>query len=204
MTRFGLSNLILMDFDVVSKTNINRQLHALQSSVGIKKTVVMKERLLAINPDAEIELMDCFLNQATLDDLMAFHPDAIIDAIDTITAKALLIQTAQQKQIPIISVMGMGNRFDPTQIEIRKLSRTIEDPLARVLRELQRSMKFKDIDVVYSREIPKKQSTIIHVNGMTRKSQQPPGSTPFVPNAAGLAAASYCVRQLLGREDHHE
>lgn len=199
LTRSGVGHLVLVDHDIISASNINRQIHSLQSTLGIKKSAALRARLLDINPQLVLDIHDCFVDQAHVEMLFDRPIDAVIDAIDTITCKAILLHEAHKRGILKISSMGMGNRMDPTQLDLRPLSKTTYDPVARTLRHLAKEFQLDDFMVVFSREAPIKPHHQVNPAGETRKVKMPPGSSPFVPNAAGLAAASYIVTKLLER-----
>ncbi|MCF0110327.1 MAG: tRNA threonylcarbamoyladenosine dehydratase [Erysipelotrichaceae bacterium] len=199
LARSGIGTLILVDHDVIDETNINRQIHALHTTVGQKKTEAMKERILQINPECNVITYPVFVEEGNLPELVR-DVDFIVDAIDVVKSKLDLIQYAQSHEIPILSSLGMANRFDPTKIEITSLHKTEGDPLARAIRQQARKRGMDlHIPVLLSKEVPYIQNEVINENGETRKAKYPPASTAFVPSAAGLTAASYVVRYLLGK-----
>ncbi len=197
LARFGIGKLILVDHDVVVMSNLNRQIHATLDTVGLKKTEALKRRLQAIKPDCVLTLIDSFVSKETIGCLFSSHIDYVIDAIDTVGSKCDLIEYCQKNDINIISSLGMGNRMDPTQVRIVKLKDTSEDPLAKAVRYQIRKRHLSDkIDVAFSLEKPIKQKVELNDSGI-RKERMPPASSPFVPNAAGLACASWVIRKLL-------
>lgn len=201
LTRAGVGRVILVDADVVAESNLNRQIHATWLTIGKSKTQVMKERVLTYAPDCDIICIDKFYSKELNTELFDYQPDFVIDAIDTITSKADLIQACLGRQIPFISSMGMANRFDVTKVQITQLTKTYNDPLSKVLRKMMKDRRVKGkIPVIFSDELPFKQYKIINENGVTRKQQQPPASSPFVPATAGLAAGSYCMKALLEKK----
>ncbi len=202
LARAGVGSFLIIDFDFVNLSNLNRQLIALQSTIGKPKTQVMKQRILEINPSAEVEIVNEFLAQDNrgryLKDL-----DYIIDAIDSLGPKVGLLVYAIRSSINIISVMGAGNRLDPTQIHIGKLSQSWNCPLAkRVRKYLRRRGMPIDLPVVYSSEKPLKPDSeeddeadeIIIQRGRQR---QTIGSISYMPAIMGMMAASYVIRDLL-------
>ena len=192
ISRCGIGNFILVDNDEISPSNINRQLYALQSTVGRKKTELAKERILDINPQANIETFDIFYLPETENQIDLSNCDYIIDAIDTISAKLLLIEKAKEFNIPIISSMGTGNKLNPTMLEVVDISKTSVCPLAKVMRYELRKRNIKNVKVVYSKEEPIK--PIIELKDEFRVI---PGSTSFVPPVAGYIIASEVIKDLI-------
>ncbi len=192
LARTGVGKLILVDKDEIDVTNINRQLHALHSTVGRQKVDVMKERMLDINPDIEVEL----INQFELDEAFLRIPDCtfVIDAIDTITNKILLIKECLNQGVPFISSMGAANKVDPSMFEISDIRKTQYDPIARIIRQKVKKERIKGkIPVVFSKEIPRKQEKVL-TDSNIRKQSTPPGSLAFVPSVVGLICASYVIK----------
>ena len=194
LCRSGISSFLLCDNDVVSVTNINRQIIADVNTVGREKTVVLKERLLSINPLAEITLVDEFVMPDNIDRYITDEIDFVCDAVDTVTAKIGIILKCNEKNIPVISSMGAGNRKDPLKVKISDIYKTENDPLARVMRRELRKRDVKKLVCVYSEELPLKPeaSEVELKNGRSA-----PGSTAFVPAAFGIAIASHILSQLL-------
>lgn len=211
LVRSGVGRFILVDDDLVCLTNLNRQIHATRKTIGKPKVDVMKERILDINPKAEVETHKLFYLPETAGQLLDGQIDYIVDAIDTVTAKIDLVMKAKEKGIPIISSMGTGNKFDPTKLMITDISKTSIDPLARVMRKELRVRGVTSLKVLFSSEEPSKtlitertscKENCVCPAGTERKCtdrRNIPGSTPFVPPAAGLIIASEVVRELLGR-----
>ncbi|MFB4163793.1 ThiF family adenylyltransferase [Alteribacillus sp. JSM 102045] len=206
LVRSGVGRVILVDKDDIDITNVNRQLHALTSTVGKPKVEVMKKRLLDINPESEIEEVKMFYTEDTYQDFFAFQPDYIIDASDTISYKIHLIEECQKRRIPIISSMGAANKMDPSRLKIVDLFETENDPMARVMRrELRKSGIYQGVDVVFSDETPIKikeevRSKVVPETaekGSIRKAKMPPSSNAFVPSVAGLIAAGHVINKLL-------
>lgn len=210
LARSGVGRFILVDNDLVCITNINRQLHATRKTVGKPKVEVMKERILDINPKAQVETHQLFFLPETAGELLDGDIDYIVDAIDTVTAKLELVVRAKEKGIPIISCMGAGNRFDPTKLKITDISKTHLDPLSKVMRKELRQRGITSLKVLFSEEMPAvpdessgtscKEGCICPAGSdkkcLTRRSV--PGSTPFVPPVAGLIIASEVVKDLIG------
>jgi tRNA A37 threonylcarbamoyladenosine dehydratase len=197
LCRSSIGNLLLIDADVVEPSNINRQLPALTSTMGRLKTEVVAERLKQINPDCQIQIKSEFYKPGDFEKFFALgmsadnvprYPDFIADAIDSTASKVDILCTAVEKNVPIISSMGTGNKLDPTALRLADISRTSVCPLAKSVRKQARMRGIeKGIPVVYSLEAPQavvKTST--------------PGSMVFVPASAGLLMASYIVRKLTG------
>ncbi|MBQ9748944.1 MAG: tRNA threonylcarbamoyladenosine dehydratase [Clostridia bacterium] len=197
LARAGVGTLTLVDADDVSVSNINRQLLALHSTVGRKKTEVMKERIADINPEASVTALSVFYLPENADAIDLSGYDIILDAIDTVSAKIELAVRAKRLGIPMISAMGTGNKLHPELLEATDISKTQMCPLARVMR---RELKARGVDhlrVVYSTEVPIPR----HVDYAGEPDMQPgakriPGSVSFVPSAAGLLMASEAIRLL--------
>ena len=197
LARTGIGHLILIDKDVVSESNLNRQIMAVRDTVGVNKCLAMKERIESYRTDCRVDCLDMFLEESNMDVLLG--ADIVIDAIDTVTSKLALISYCHEHDIPVISSLGMGNRLDPSQVYICDLWETSGDPLARSVRQMarKRGMNYP-ITVMMSKEVPAKQNQVTDPDGQTRKDRIPPASVIFVPAEAGLLAASYAVRKILG------
>lgn len=196
LARCGIGHLDLIDNDTVSISNLNRQIIALHSTVGRLKVEVAKERVLDINPEAEVRAFPCFFLPENADQFDFAQYDYIVDAIDTVTAKLCLVQQANAAGTPIISAMGTGNKLDPARLEVTDISKTSMCPLARIMRKELRNRGINHLKVVYSKEEP------IEPKGGEAEMEklgkrQIPGSTAFVPAAAGLLIASQIVRDLM-------
>ncbi len=194
IARSGVGELTLVDFDDIDISNINRQIPALLSTVGKSKVETMASRILEINPEIILHVMNKKYLPENSEDFFAVEYDFVVDAIDIITSKLHLIQTCKEKNIPIISSMGMGNKVDPTKITITKLSKTHMDPLAKVMRKELKERKIFELDVVFSDEKPRKPAQSIAGAGK----RELPASCAFVPPVAGLMMASFVVRKLAG------
>ena len=155
LARAGVGNLILVDEDEIDVTNINRQIHATSKTVGKKKVDVMKERILEINPSAKVEtVLPSSLERE--EDLIDETITYVIDAVDTISTKLKIIKRSKEKNIPIISAMGAGNKLDPTKFEVSDIYDTESCPLAKIMRKELKNIGIKNLKVVYSKEKPKK------------------------------------------------
>ena len=191
--RAGIGNFILVDKDEVDITNLNRQIIATRKTIGKPKVEVAKERILEINPDANVEIYKEFFMPETkgiLDESI----DYIVDAVDTVTAKIELVVRANRLNIPIISCMGTGNKLDPTKFEVSDIYKTSVCPLAKVMRKELKTRRIKKLKVVYSKEEPIK----IETNNELRK--QVPASISFVPSVAGLIIAGEVIKDILKEE----
>jgi tRNA A37 threonylcarbamoyladenosine dehydratase len=210
LARTGIGKLILVDKDVVDITNINRQIPALTHTIGESKTKVMAERVKQINPECEVIAMDMFFNEETKEEIFNHKPDYVVDAIDTITAKILLIVECKRRGIPIVSSMGAANKIDPTRFRVMDISKTKVDPIAKVIRRKLKDYGItKGVKVVCSFEQPAKPleevrkqivKPEVETGTAPRKAKQPPASIAFVPSVAGLILASVVVRDILGME----
>ena len=189
LVRSGVGNITIVDFDDVDVTNINRQLPALHSTVGMRKVDILKDRYKDINPELEIEAVALKLDESTIDKFDLKKYDYVIDAIDMISSKLLLIEACHRDDVRIISSMGMGFRIDPTKVEIMDIFKTSNDPLARIMRKELRNRNIRKLKVVCSTELPIK--TAKETGGVT-------ASIAFVPAAAGLAIASTVIREIAG------
>ncbi len=190
LTRMGIGHFILIDHDVVSESNINRQLIATYQTIGQKKIDVMKERMLTIQPEVDVKTLDMFVLPENIDSINFEGVDYIVDAIDCVTAKIALVLKAKELNIPIISSMGTGNKVNPALLEITDIYKTSMCPLAKVMRHELKKRGIKKLKVLYSKE--EQQKNII-VDGKKRA----PGSTPFVPSSAGLLIASEVTADLI-------
>lgn len=206
--RAGVGHLILVDYDDICLTNINRQLHALHSTIGQAKVEVMKKRLKEINPKAEVEALKEFYTKENADRLLARRIDYIVDAIDTVSSKVSLAKECLKRGIPLISSMGAGNRITAANFKITDISKTSGDPLARAMRKLLRKEGItKGIKVVYSPDLPRAplpteadcRNNCICPSGDAHCAlkHQIPGSISFVPPVVGLLLAGEVVRDLL-------
>lgn len=197
LARAGVGKITMIDFDTIVMTNINRQLHAMEDTIGQYKVEAMKERILRINPDLEVVALKMLYNDETCETIFSGNFDYVIDAIDMITWKLHLIEYCYKNEIPIISSMGTGNKMDPTQFKVADLYSTTICPLAKVLRNELRKRDVKALKVVYSTEVPAKPEKLDFNPDNPRK--QTPGSISFVPSVAGLILTSQVVKDLIER-----
>lgn len=203
LARSGVGRLILVDKDDIDITNINRQLHALLSTVGKPKADLMKERIKDINPDCEVISLKMFYTDETYEEFFNYGIDYVIDASDTVIYKIHLMKECLKRNIPIISSMGAANKMDPTRFKIADISKTHTDPLAKVIRtKLRKEGIKKGVMVVFSDESPivireDIRKEVGNDAAKIRKAQMPPSSNAFVPSVAGLIAASWVVQEIL-------
>lgn len=186
LARSGIGTLILVDFDVIDETNINRQIIALTSTIGKKKVDVLESRVKDINPMCNVIKIDKFIDNSNLEDLFNNKIDYFVDCCDTMTTKKGVIKLCIKNNIKFISSMGTGNKLDPTKLDIMDIRKTVNDPLARILRKFIKDEKInKKVMVLSSTELP------------IKTGDRTPGSSSFVPSAAGLIIASYIVRKFI-------
>lgn len=196
LARSGIGHLLLVDKDVVSVTNINRQIVALHSTVGKSKVKVMKDRCLDINPNITVEEKECFFLPENSGSFDFNGYSYIVDAVDTVTAKIEIIKKAKEADIPVISCMGAGNKIDPTKFMVADIEKTTVCPLARVMRRELRARGIKDVKVLFSTEKPVETVTD---KGVEKKGMgTAPGSTAFAPSVAGLIIAGTVINDLIG------
>ncbi len=193
LARAGVGALDLFDCDVVSLSNLNRQIIALHSTVGRKKVDVAAERVHDINPDCKIGRFDVFYSAENADKYGLCGYDYVVDAIDSVASKICLIEHAEAENVPIISAMGTGNKLDPMGFEVADISKTSVCPLARVMRYELKKRGIYHLKVVFSREQPLKPTGF----DSAENGKIPPGSLPFVPAAAGLLLASEVVKDIV-------
>lgn len=197
LARAGVGKIELIDSDTVALSNINRQIVAFHSTVGQYKTEVMKKMIEDINPLAEVTERRIFFLPETADDFDFSGYDYVIDAVDTVTAKLLLVERCTAAGTPVISSMGAGNKLDPTAFEVADIYKTSVCPLARVMRQELKKRGIRKLKVVYSKEpamTPKGHPQA--EPGSTRRST--PGSVSFVPSVAGLIIAGEVIKDLTG------
>lgn len=185
LVRAGIGHIVLIDNDVIDLSNINRQIHATTKTIGKRKIDVMKERVLEINPEIQIEVymaQEIANGEETIIDESFNY---VVDAVDTVTTKLKLIEKANELKIPIISCMGTGNKLDPTKFEIADINKTSVCPLARVIRKELKKGEIKKLKVLYSKEEP------------ILKNQTNPASISFVPSVAGLIIAGEVIKDII-------
>ena len=206
LARSGVGTLHLYDDDTVSESNLNRQLAALHSTIGQPKAEVMAQRVRDINPACQVEAIRLFYLPQNADQVDLSPYNYVVDCIDTVAAKLELVTRCNALQVKIISAMGTGNKFDPSALVVTDISKTQGCPLARTVRKELRKRGIHHLKVVYSTELPASplrsadyeppQTTETRPGSTARRDT--PGSTPFVPAAAGLLLASAVVREIGG------
>jgi tRNA A37 threonylcarbamoyladenosine dehydratase len=197
LVRSGIGTLGVIDNDVYTESNLNRQIFATSSTLGVKKVYAAKERLLSINHECIVNTYDIFYIPGTESAINFTDYDYIIDAIDTVSAKIAIIIQAKNEGIPIISCMGTGNKFDPTRLSVSDIKKTHTCPLARIMRYELKRRGVTDLKVLWSTEPPVKPVGADDSGGAGGGRRNIPGSTAFVPNAAGLIIASEVIRDIL-------
>lgn len=192
LARAGLGNITIVDYAVVEIEDFNRQLPGLTSNLEEDKVKVVGERLLDINPELNIRTFKCVFNEETSKEIFNDNFDFVIDAIDMVSSKIHLIEECKKRNIKIISSMGMGNKLDPTKIEIDDIYNTSVCPLAKVMRKELRNRNIKELKVVYSKEKP------IEVKEKISNGHRIlPGSTSFLSPCGGMIIASFVIRELI-------
>lgn len=211
LVRSGVGAFDLIDDDKVCLTNLNRQIIATRSTVGKYKTDVMRDRMIDINPNVEVEVHKCFFLPENADDFPWDSYDYVVDAVDTVTAKIALVMKCKEKNIPIISSMGAGNKLDGSQFKVADIYKTKACPLAKVMRRELKKRGVKKLKVVYSEEIPTRpiedmaiscRNNCICPPGAEHKCTERrdiPGSVAFVPSVAGLIIAGEVAKDLIRR-----
>lgn len=211
LVRSGVGAFDLIDDDKVCLTNLNRQIIATRSTVGKYKTDVMRDRMLDINPNVEVEVHKCFFLPENADDFPWDSYDYVVDAVDTVTAKIALVMKCKEKNIPIVSSMGAGNKLDGSQFKVADIYKTKVCPLAKVMRRELKKRGVKKLKVVYSEEIPTRpiedmaiscRNNCICPPGAEHKCTERrdiPGSVAFVPSVAGLIIAGEVAKDLIRR-----
>lgn len=189
LVRSGIGKIIIVDGDMVDETNINRQIIALSSTVGQSKVDVFEKRIKDINEKCEVIKINKFIDASNVDILFDYEFDYLVDACDTVSTKLELIDRCILSKRKFISSMGTGNKLDPSMLEIVDIRKTINDPLARIVRKHVKDKKITDkVLVLSSRELP------------IKTGDRTPGSTSFVPSSAGLLIASYIVRDFINEK----
>ena len=208
LVRSGIGAFDLIDDDKVCLTNLNRQIIATRKTVGKYKADVMKERILEINPDCQVEVHKCFFLPENADEFHFEDYDYVVDAVDTVTAKIEIIMKAQEKGVPVISCMGAGNKLDGSQFKVSDIYKTSMCPLAKVMRRERKKRGVKKLKVVYSEEKPTRPLDDMSISCRTHCICPPgaqhkcterrdiPGSTAFVPSIAGLLIAGEIIKDL--------
>lgn len=200
LVRSGVGAFDLIDSDTVSITNINRQIIATHKTVGQYKTEVMQNRMKEINPDVEVRLHNCFFLPENGDEFPFSEYDYVVDAVDTVAAKIELVMKCKQKNVPIISSMGAGNKLEASAFKVSDIYKTRMCPLAKVMRYELKKRGVKKLKVVYSEEKPVRilddKAVSEEKNGVGKRSI--PGSVAFVPSVAGLIIAGEVIKDLTG------
>ena len=192
LVRAGIEHIILVDNDVIASSNLNRQIHATISNIGKSKVDCMKERILSINPKVNVDTYKPQDLENGEEMLIENTIDYVVDAVDTITTKLKLIQKAKEKQVPIISCMGTGNKLDPTKFEIADIYKTSVCPLAKVMRKELKKRGIKDLKVLYSKEEPIKHDI----------ESRTPASISFVPSVAGMIIAGEVIKDIIKNKEN--
>ncbi len=185
LARSGIQNLVLIDSDIVEETNINRQIVATLNTIGESKVKVMKDRILSINKNANVEIIQKFYLPENSGEFDFSGVDYIVDCVDTVSAKLSIVSRAKELNIPVISAMGAGNKMDPTKLEVSDIFKTSVDPLCKVMRRELKKLGINKLKVVYSKEEPIKNNSRV------------PTSNAFVPPAMGLIIASEVIKDLI-------
>ena len=189
LVRSGIGKIIIVDGDMVDETNINRQIIALSSTVGQSKVDVFEKRIKDINEKCEVIKINKFIDASNIDILFDYEFDYLVDACDTVSTKLALIDRCILEKRKFISSMGTGNKLDPNMLEIVDVRKTVNDPLARIVRKHVKDKRINDkVLVLSSRELP------------IKTGDRTPGSTSFVPSSAGLLIASYIIRTFINED----
>lgn len=195
LARSGVGAFVLVDRDVVSISNINRQIIATTRTVGKPKAELMRERILEINPETSVEVYNCFFLPENAADFDFASYSYVVDAVDTVTAKLEIVMCAEKAGVPVISSMGAGNKLDPTRFEVADIYETSVCPLARVMRRELKKRGVERLKVVYSREEALTPKRILS----DESKRVIPGSVAFVPSVAGLILAGEVVKDLVSK-----
>lgn len=188
LVRSGIGTITIIDFDKVDITNLNRQIIALNSTIGKSKVSVMKERLLDINPNLIINTYECFVSKETINDFDFSKYDYVVDAIDNVTGKLLIIENCLKNNTKIISSLGTANKLDPTKLVLTDISKTHTCPLAKVMRLELRKREINHLDVLFSTELPTKNDSNIL------------GSMSYLPSIGGLLISSKVILNLINEK----
>ena len=183
LARCGVGSIDLVDKDVVSESNINRQIIASYDTIGQNKTEVMKKRILSVNPEAKVKIYNMFYLPDNSDEIDLSAYNYVVDAVDTVTAKIEIIVNSKKCGVPVISSMGTGSKLNPAGFCVSDISKTSVCPLAKVMRRELKKREITDVKVIYSKEEPVSKLQV-------------PGSVAFVPSAAGLLIASEVIKDL--------
>jgi tRNA A37 threonylcarbamoyladenosine dehydratase len=199
IARSGVGKMTIIDGDVVDPTNRNRQLPALATNHGVSKALIMEERLRAINPELEINVVQSFVNPEMVVEQLACNPDYVIDAIDSLTPKITFLRLAYEKKVKVVSSMGAGAKLDPTKLQVIDISKTYNCPFAQQVRKMLKQHQIrKGIKVVFSPEEPIKESLMLTDGKNFKKSAY--GTISYLPAVFGAVAASVVIRDLIGEK----
>jgi len=196
LARSGVGAFDLIDNDTVSVSNLNRQIIATVDTIGKPKVEVMRDRILSINPKAEVTIRQSFFLPENKNEYDFSEYAYVVDAVDTVTAKIAIIQFSKEAGVPVISSMGTGNKLNPMELEVTDISKTSVCPLAKVMRKELKDRGIKNVKVVYSREQPIVPKVALEEVDPVAKRRGTPGSTAFVPSVAGLIIASEVIKDL--------
>ena len=199
LARSGVGALDLFDGDRVSLTNINRQIIALEDTVGRSKVEVARERVLQINPECHVQAREMFFTPENAGEVDFTQYDYVADAIDTVTSKIELLRLCREARVPVISSMGAGNKFDPTAFQVAPIEKTSVCPLARVMRRELKKRGITGVKAVYSTEESTAPLAAEEGDQKGTAGHPTPGSMAFVPSVAGLILAGEIVKDLLGK-----
>lgn len=189
LARSGVNNFLLVDYDTICKSNINRQIIATNETLNLYKVDAMKNRILSINKNAKIEILKIKVDKQTIEEINFKDVDFIVDAIDMVSSKLLIIEKAKQLNIDIISCMGTGNKLDATKLQIVDISKTSMCPLAKVMRKELKKRNIKNVKVLFSTEEPK----------CVGEKSRIPSSIVFVPSVAGLLISNYIIKKVIDK-----
>lgn len=195
LARSGVGTLTIVDSDTVAESNINRQIIATYNTIGMSKVDAMKERILSINPEAKVNVRNCFYLPENADEFDFSEYSYVADAVDTVTAKINIVMKAKEVNVPVISAMGAGNKLDPTKFQVADIYKTSVCPLAKVMRYELKKRGVKKLKVVYSTELPVKPKSVLPVEGNSKR-RSTPGSIAFAPSVMGLIMASEIIKDL--------
>lgn len=202
LARSGVGKMVLIDNDTVSLTNLNRQIIALHSTIGRYKTEVMRERILDINPNVDVEIHNCFFLPENADEFDFSDYDYVVDAVDTVTAKIEIIMRSKAAGVPVISAMGAGNKLDAAKFEVTDIYKTTVCPLAKVMRKELRARGIDSLKVLYSTEqaIKPLENTNEEPTEDMANRRSVPGSISYVPSVAGMLLAGEVIRDIFSQK----
>lgn len=190
LVRAGISRILVVDYDSIDMSNLNRQIISLRNNINEKKVDALKKRVILINPDIEVITLDLFLDEENIDEIFKYNIDYLIDACDTVNVKKLLIKKCLINNVKAISSMGTGNKLNPELFKIMDIRKTEYDPIAKILRKYIKDERIKDkVMVVCSNEKPKKVEGVI-------------SSISFMPSVAGLLCASYIINDIIKESEN--